>query len=182
MPPPSVLKSLCDRCDERANLADLTSQFNSTTQGDDFDLDIDARLSSMRLATKRARREDPAKRLFRYYSGWLARQITLSFSLSYTAGAFSFAPVLEVQTYRGPGSWVENAVTYQRMENLIDTQNSDLLQKSENELISDFQQAISTGTFGPGDLWNNGMSVVEVSRITLYSDQLSDSFSTSCGG
>lgn len=166
MPPPSVLKSLCDRCDEHANLADLNSQFKSTTHGDDFDLDIDARLSSMTLSTKRARRQDPAKRSFRYYSDWLARQITLSFSLSYAAGAFSIAPVLEVRAYRGPGSWLYNAVSRERLWNITEMQDPHQLQECENQLISEFQQAISTGEFGPGDIQEDGRSVVEVSGIT----------------
>ncbi|KAJ5353483.1 hypothetical protein N7541_006047 [Penicillium brevicompactum] len=160
MLPPSVLKSLCDHCDEHANLADLKSQFNSTTQDDDFDLDVDARLSSMMLSTKRARREDSTKILFRYYSGWLARQITLSFSLSHAAGAFSIAPILEVRVYRGPDSWVEKVGLRRSLWNIMYMHSSDSLQESENKLISVFQQAISTGKFGPGDLWEDGMSVV----------------------
>lgn len=177
MPPPGVLKSLCDRCDEHANLAHLNSKFNLPTQGDDFDLDIDARLSSMTLSTKRARREGSAKRSFRYYSDWLARQITLSFSLSDAEGAFSIAQVLEVQAYRGRGSWVNKAVPHERLWRIMMMQDHDSLQESENELISDFQQAISTGKFGPGDIQKNGMSVVAVSRITECSDQLGDPLS-----
>ncbi|KAJ5319582.1 uncharacterized protein N7506_012286 [Penicillium brevicompactum] len=161
MLPPSVLKSLCDRCEEHANLADLNSQSNPTTQGDDFDLNIDARLSSMTLSTKRARREDSAKKLFRYYSGWLARQITFSFSLSYSAGAFSIAPVLEVQAYRGPGSWVENAVSLERLRRIWMMQDPNSLRESENEIIGDFQQAISKGKFEPGDIHEDGGSIVE---------------------
>ncbi|KAJ5323155.1 hypothetical protein N7452_011444 [Penicillium brevicompactum] len=173
MLPPSVLKSLCDRRDEHANLADLDSQFNSTTQGDDFDLDIDARLSSMTLSTKHARRQDSAKRIFRYYSGWLARQITLSFSLSYAAGAFSIAPVLVVQAYRGPGSWVDHAVPGRRLRKIMMMQDPDSRQESENELIGDFQQAISTGKFGPGDLREDGDSVVQWIVYSVNADERS---------
>jgi hypothetical protein len=164
MPAPSLLKSLCDRCGECASLADPNSQFDPTTQSDDFDLDIEARLSAMTPFTKRARREDSAKRLFQYYSGWLHRKITLSFSLSNGAGVYSISPVLEVQVYRGKDCWAEIAIHPDRMRKIGLMDDPELLQRSENELISDFQKAISAGEVGLDDITKDGLSVVEVCR------------------
>jgi hypothetical protein len=172
MTAPALLKSLCDRCGECANLADPNSQFNPTTQGDDFNLEIDNRLLAMTTCNKRARREDSAKKLFQYYCGWLRRQITLSFSLSNGAGAFSISLVLEVQVYRGRDAWVETKLSNGFLFKIGEIRDSHLLQQSENELISDFQQAISAGKMGPRDISWSGIAVVEVSKlIPSYLDQ-----------
>lgn len=167
MPAPGLLKSLCDRCDKCADLTNQNFQLDNATQSDNFDLDIEARLSAMPF-TKHTRREGLTKTLFQYYSGWLRRQITLSFSVSAGAGAYSIAPVLEVQVYRGEDCWVENAVSFQRLSKIQLIKDHDSLQDAENELIVDFQQAISAGKFGPRDINKQGESVVEVSRFTLY--------------
>jgi hypothetical protein len=162
MPAPSLLKSLCDRCGECASLADSNSQSDLITQSDDFDLDIEARLLAMTPFTKCARREDSAKKLFQCYSGWLHRKITLSFSLSNGAGVYSISPVLEVQVYRGKDCWTENAINHNRMKDIGLMDDPELLQRSENELISDFQKAISAGEVGLDDITKDGVSVVEV--------------------
>jgi hypothetical protein len=164
MPAPSLLKSLCDRCGECASLADPNSQFDPTTQSDDFDLDIEARLSAMTPFTKCTRREDSAKKLFQYYSGWLHRKITLSFSLSNGAGVYSISPVLEVQVYRGEDCWAENVMPLGRLMKIGLMDDPELLQRSEKELISDFQKAISAGEVGLDDITKEGVSVVEVCR------------------
>jgi hypothetical protein len=164
MPAPSLLKSLCDRCGECASLADSNSQSDLITQSDDFDLDIEARLLAMTPFTKCARREDSAKRLFQYYSGWLHRKITLSVSLSNGAGVYSISPVLEVQVYRGEDCWAEKVMHLGRLMKIGLMDDPELLQRSEKELISDFQKAISAGEVGLDDITKEGVSVVEVCR------------------
>ena len=101
MPAPEMLKYLCDQGNKCNNFARMNSLVDSATE---THLDTENWLPIVTQLTKHTRRENRRKSLFRHYSGWLYRQITLSFSLSNEAGAFSIAPVLEVQIYRDEGS------------------------------------------------------------------------------
>jgi len=114
--------------------------------------------------TKHTRCENQARTLFQYYSGWLHRQITLSFSLSNGAGAFSIAPILEVQVYRGEDCWAE--ITLSKHARILHQgRYPGLKHNYEDELIREFQQAISAGKFGPRDITESGDSVVNVGRV-----------------
>lgn len=136
MPAPALLKSLCDGGDECAEIAKKNSQSTPITQGD---RDIEA-LSAMTAFTKRTRREKSTKTLFQYYSGWLHRQITFSFSLSSGAGAFSIAPALEVQIYRGEGCWAETSLP-KHYDLICHGAVRDGIVYAD-ELIGDYQQAM----------------------------------------
>lgn len=175
MPAPALLKSLCERGDECANCADPDSQLNSITQ---CDPDVEARLSAIIPFTKRGCCENSTKTLFQSYSGWLRRQITLSFSISSGAGGFSIAPALELQIYRGKDCWAGKTV-FELCHNfkLVGKTDRYLEQLYEDELIRGCQQAISAGEFAPRDINEYGHSVVTVSRVLKYFDRFADNFS-----
>ncbi|KAJ5611871.1 hypothetical protein N7528_008976 [Penicillium herquei] len=156
-PAPALLKSLCDRSRECASFTDTRSQSKSIAQED---LDIEARLSAITPFAKRAR-QNSTKTIFQYYSGWLHREITLSFSLTSGAGAFSISPVLELRVYRGEDCWARRKSS--EVSDCLDpTQrlSCDFEQLYEDDLIRDCQQAMSAGKFGPCDIDSDGFSVI----------------------
>lgn len=152
MPAPTLLRSLCDGCEQDGKLADEQLQATSASQ-------------TWPISVPHNKRRSPAKsleRYYQYYSSWLQRAIRFSFSLSTGAGGFSIAAALHLNAVLAPNNWASyrlwDLVMMNRM--LIPIFKMDM-----DHLIHDFQAVFSAGEVTPSDMLifrGNTYSLVDV--------------------
>lgn len=163
MPAPGLLRSLCDRYGEDAQLAHKQSQTNSINQTNLCNLHSNQAWPVSFHPNKQKLTAKTVKRSYQYHSTWLRHTIKFSFWLSTGAGGFSIAPALKIHAVLDRHSWTNLELCGLANLNFLGIR---FPRRSGDDIIHDFQDAFSTGLLRPSDMLESGkarFSLVDVS-------------------
>ncbi|KAJ5369911.1 uncharacterized protein N7496_006003 [Penicillium cataractarum] len=162
MPAPGLLRSLCDRSDEDAQLVQKQLQSTTISQSDIPDLQANVTWPMLVHRNKRKFTTKSVERAYQYHNYWLRRTIKFSFSLSTGAGGFSIAPSLHLCNLLGWDSWACDKSLDMNTFNWLWVPN---FKGNVDDLIHDFRVAFSAGKATPSDMLSHGgqwLSLVDV--------------------